>query len=134
MAVAIAVPSGYREAPARVRRVPARVRRRRLRSVVLLAITALGLWYMLSSHAGSATGAGVVGGASGGGPLAATGQPTVLNARPAVAHTWVVRPGDTLWGIVMASGYRGDPRPLVDKLSAQLGGRPLQPGERIVLP
>ncbi len=54
-------------------------------------------------------------------------------ARPVVARVWVVRPGDTLWGIVEATGVKGDPRPMVDRLVAQLQGRPLQPGQRLAV-
>lgn len=52
----------------------------------------------------------------------------------ASARVWIVRPGDTLWSIALASGAKGDIRPLVDRLSKEVGGRPLQVGERIVLP
>ncbi len=47
---------------------------------------------------------------------------------------YVVQPGDTLWSI--ASGFEpgADPRPLVDRLSAQIGGGTLVPGESLLLP
>ena len=57
-----------------------------------------------------------------------------LPSRATAAHVWVVHPGDTLWGIAVASGDRGDVRPLVDELSAEVHGQPLQVGERITLP
>jgi nucleoid-associated protein YgaU len=55
-------------------------------------------------------------------------------AHPAQGQAWVVRPGDTLWGIVEAAGVPGDPRTVVDKLTAELGGRPLQVGQTITVP
>ncbi|HWG72819.1 MAG TPA: LysM domain-containing protein [Acidimicrobiales bacterium] len=88
------------------------------------AFGSLGIWLALQAHPG----------VPGGGPLTTTGAPAVLGARPAAVHVWVVRPGDTLWGIVESSGVKGDPRPAVDRLAAQAGGRALQPGERLVLP
>jgi hypothetical protein len=54
--------------------------------------------------------------------------------RPTPGQGWVVRPGDTLWGIVEAAGVRGDPRPVVDKLAAELGDQPLQVGQTITVP
>lgn len=74
---------------------------------------------------------------SGGGALTTAGSSGALSAPAppaATGRTYVVRPGDTLWSIVRASGQRGDPRPVIDRLVGQLGGRPLQPGERLTLP
>lgn len=96
---------------------------RRRRAVVVLAVVTLvvaGLWYALGARAGA--------------PLPGAGRAATISAFPVAARSWVVRPGDTVWSIVAASGYRGDPRPVVDRLSDQLGGRPLQPGQRLVLP
>lgn len=50
------------------------------------------------------------------------------------AHVVVVAPGDTLWSIAASSGVKGDLRPLVDELSAEVHGQPLQVGERITVP
>jgi nucleoid-associated protein YgaU len=53
-------------------------------------------------------------------------EPTVI---------YVVRPGDTLWGIARRADPDGDPRPLVDRLSGAndvRGG--LRPGDRLRLP
>jgi hypothetical protein len=59
---------------------------------------------------------------------------TGSTVEPAAAHIWVVRPGDTLWSIALASGARGDIRPLVDEMNAEVHGLPLQPGEHILVP
>ncbi len=68
----------------------------------------------------------------GGGPLTTTdatsGQETVA------AQDWVVRPGDTLWSVAEAIDPHGDVRPLVDRLSEEVGNAPLYPGEVIQLP
>jgi LysM repeat protein len=63
-------------------------------------------------------------------------QTSVSGGRPAPEspHPYVVVPGDTLWSIAEASQPHGDISALVDQLSAELGGRPLQAGERIVVP
>jgi LysM repeat protein len=71
-------------------------------------------------------------GRSDGGPLTTIGS--AGGAQPAVAHLYVVKPGDTLWSIALASGAKGDIRPLVDRLSAEVQGRPLQPGQQILVP
>jgi len=53
---------------------------------------------------------------------------------PCSGQAWTVRPGDTLWGLVEAAGVAGDPRPVVDQLSAELRGQPLQVGEVVTIP
>jgi LysM repeat protein len=55
---------------------------------------------------------------------------------PAAVGTYVVRPGDTLWGIARRlAGPDADPRPLVDELAASNHVRgALQAGTRLVLP
>ena len=64
------------------------------------------------------------------GPTSAPqGRMTVVAER-----TYVVQPGDTMWGIARAAQPRGDVRPLVDRLAAERRGRPLRVGERIVVP
>jgi hypothetical protein len=97
-------------------------RRRRTVAVGLVVAILLGLFIALQALVGRSVG----------GPLASIGSPG--SAQPAVARIWVVHPGDTLWTIALASGARGDIRPLVDKMSAEVGGKPLQPGERILVP
>ena len=52
----------------------------------------------------------------------------------AAGTTYVVRRGDTLWGIAERLAGKSDPRPLVAKLEAQAGGDALQPGEVLHLP
>jgi LysM repeat protein len=69
----------------------------------------------------------------GGGSLATTGR-TGVPVVPVAARVHVVQPGETVWSIVRDSGVRGDPRPAVDRLAAQIGDRPLQVGQRLVLP
>ena len=48
--------------------------------------------------------------------------------------SYVVQPGDTLWGIARAIQPSGDVRPMVDTLAARRRGAPLRVGERITLP
>jgi len=50
---------------------------------------------------------------------------------------YVVRPGDTLWGIALRiGGTQSDPRPLVDELVSMnhVADGAIVPGERLVLP
>jgi hypothetical protein len=71
---------------------------------------------------------------SGGGPLTTAESGSDLAVRPAAARVHVVQPGETLWSIVRSSGVKGDPRPIVDRLASQVHHRPLQAGDRLVLP
>ena len=78
-------------------------------------------------------------GALGGGPLTAsergsTPATATLRMAPVAQTTHVVEPGDTLWSIARQLAPEGDVRPVVDALAAHRDGRPLQVGERIVLP
>jgi LysM repeat protein len=73
----------------------------------------------------------------GGGALTTTGSSGAATSAAAAlepAHVYVVQPGDTLWSIVRATTGKTDPRPEVDRLTRQLDGRPLQPGQHLVLP
>lgn len=70
----------------------------------------------------------------GGGPLAASEQPGSPGSLGSHAAAYVVKPGDTLWSIATRVDRGGDPRPLVDRMAAQLGTYELQPGETIDLP
>ena len=118
------------QAAARLRAVPAPrlhpsvYRRRRLLAagLLLLAIAAV-LVTVQSALAGT-----------GGGPLTTTGAAAAGAMEPAGAQEWVVRPGDTLWSIALALDPKGDVRPLVHRLSAELGGATVYPGEVIPLP
>ena len=71
------------------------------------------------------------GGRTGSAPLTAPGTGRTATV---AAHVWVVQPGDTLWGIAQRLEPGADVRPLVDALSREVHGRPLQVGQRLVLP
>ena len=107
------------------RRVPRRVYRRRR-----VAVAALFLGAFLAGREAL--------GVLGGGPLTASEagsrDATALVVRPVSRTTHVVAPGETLWSIARQARPTGDIRPLVDAMVAERGGRPLQVGERIVLP
>lgn len=47
---------------------------------------------------------------------------------------YVVRPGDTLWGIAERYSGSADPRALADELEAEAGGTMLQPGQQLAVP
>lgn len=88
---------------------------------------------------GAAFGAGVLmqatTGLVGGGPAVSGTGGSHAVGRAAAARVWVVRPGDTLWRIAEAASLPGsDVRPLVYRLAAETGGRPLYPGERVQVP
>lgn len=92
-------------------------RRRFVAAAVVAGVVLAGLWSM---------------GLLGRQPLSATGQAPRLELVERTTH--VVQPGDTLWSIARRAQASGDIRPLVDRLAAQTGGRPLQVGDRITLP
>ena len=119
--VAIACPfPGIARRPACSPRV--RRRRRRLAAAVVTAVAAIVVWTLVG-----------VAGWPGSGPLAAPGSVPARLA-PAAAVVYIVQPGDTVWSIARSFQPRGEVRPLVDRLQAQVGGRSLQVGDRIVLP
>jgi hypothetical protein len=126
----VAVACGRTVRPTNARSRPSAGVYRRRRAVALLALT---LTLLLVAVAGGLVSRAALAG-PGGGPLATTGSSGVGIMQPAVAHIHVVQPGETLWSIVRASGTRGDPRPAVDRLASQLGGRPLQVGQHLALP
>jgi hypothetical protein len=97
-----------------------RVRRLVLAAIAAAVLAACAVW----------TQAGAVG-RTGSGPLAVPGAGP---AQVIAAHAWVVQPGDTLWSIAHDLQPIGDVRNLVDELSAEVGGRPLQVGQRILIP
>ncbi|MEY2566449.1 MAG: hypothetical protein QOE35_978 [Actinomycetota bacterium] len=96
---------------------------RRRRVAVLAAIVLLVLAGQFAVHTASAW--------LGGGSLAAS-EPRSA-AAPASA-VYVVQPGDTLWTLARRAHPAGDLRPVVGRLAAALGDRPLRAGQRIVLP
>ncbi len=104
-------------------RVSARVarRRRQVAVVVALLLVASAVWAL-----------GGLLGWLGSGPLAAPG-PAPNVAVPAAALVHVVQPGETVWSIARSAQPKGEVRPLVDRLVRELGGRPLQVGDRLVL-
>jgi LysM repeat protein len=64
------------------------------------------------------------------------GRPGVGASRPAAARVYVVRPGDTLWGIAAGLvGRAGDPRPVVDRLARlnRVQGGVIRPGQELRL-
>jgi nucleoid-associated protein YgaU len=95
-------------------------RRRRIAAVLAGAAVFGTLWFGLGALAAAGRGPAAV-------PLA--------GARPvAGGQLYVAHPGDTLWSIALRVDPNGDPRPLVDALNAQLHGRPLEAGMRLLLP
>jgi uncharacterized iron-regulated membrane protein len=70
------------------------------------------------------------------GSPAVASSPGVGSATPptaAGAESYLVRSGDTLWGIAHTLKPEGDLRPLVDALAERASGAGLQPGQRIDL-
>lgn len=100
-------------------------RRRLLAAGLLLLVIAAVLIAAQSTLAGT-----------GGGPLTTTGAAAsgIGPISPADSSVWVVRPGDTLWSIALTLDPHGDVRPLVDRLSAEVHGGDIYPGETIPLP
>jgi hypothetical protein len=72
-------------------------------------------------------------GGAGGRPLATPGS--ALAGAP-VAHNalYIVQPGDSLWTIAQRLDPGSDPRPVVARLAAQVGGDSVVPGEHLILP
>lgn len=124
VAVVPALAAGPLGRPSRRRPEPAVFRRRRLLAagLVLLALAAALVLVQL------------VQAGTGGGPLTTTGAAAGPGMIPAGASEYVVRPGDTLWSIAAAIEPGQDQRPLVDRLSAEVGGASLYPGEVIPIP
>jgi len=124
---AVAYPEFRPQAPPRhLRLVPPPAPRRRSRSSIYWRRRALVLVaaVLLVIAARAALGA------LGGGPLAAPETPA---GRGGAAAVYVVQPGDTYWSIARNLQPSGDVRVLVDKLSSEHGGAPLQPGEQLAL-
>lgn len=49
------------------------------------------------------------------------------------ARVYVVRPGDTIWGIATTLAGDGDPRPIMQALERQIGGGAVVVGQRLCL-
>jgi len=71
---------------------------------------------------------------SGTGGSLATPGPALAGETVAHHAPYVVQPGDTLWSIALRLDPTGDPRPVVAKLEAEIGGDNVVPGEQLVLP
>ena len=88
---------------------------------------------------GAASLAVLVGCWFGAGALASSAHPLRVVQLPGSVpvkggYAYVVRPGDTLWSIASRIEPGSNPQPLVDRLEAEIGGRTLEPGDRLVLP
>jgi hypothetical protein len=61
---------------------------------------------------------------------------TTESASAAQIHpgAYVVRAGDTLWSIAQRTDPTGDPRPMVSRLAAEIGGYNGVPGEQVTIP
>lgn len=68
----------------------------------------------------------------GDGPLS-VGESVPALASSTDSH-YLVQPGDTLWSIARSVQPEGDIRPLVHRLAAQLEGRSLLAGDRLLIP
>ena len=108
--------SRRRSTPGATTASPARLTRRG-RVVVVLVLAALTL---LAFSLGRAT----------------TSNATRGGAPSTPRPTTVVQPGDTLWSISRRIAPGTDPRVTVERLSSlnDLGGRPIQAGQRLTLP
>lgn len=123
---------------------PPKQPRRRLPLVAVIGLI-LAAWFGVGALAspgrpgpaagGASTAAAVgTGNAVGTGSPVGTGGPVGTESAVAPGIRYVVRPGDTLWGIVLRLDPGADPRPLVDELEAELDGRALEPGMTLALP
>jgi hypothetical protein len=71
-------------------------------------------------------------GGTGGRSLATPGAARGGSLQPGAMY--VVRPGDTVWGIAERIASNGNVQPVVAKLEAEIGGDSIQPGQVIRLP
>lgn len=112
--------------PAGARPMAATYRRRRLVALALLATLLTGLWL-----AGGAAWSVVAARADA--VATADAVPAPEAVAPAPSRVYVVRAGDTLWGIARDLQPEGDIRPLVDLLAERNGGSRLEAGQRLSL-
>ena len=110
--------------PSRVRRPPSRATAYRRRRVVLLVALFFAVFFLVLAARAAL-------GVLGGGPLAAPETPAGHGG--AASAVYVVEPGDTYWTIARHLQPTGDVRGLVDHLSSEHHGAPLQPGEQLSL-
>ncbi|HVA03258.1 MAG TPA: LysM domain-containing protein [Acidimicrobiales bacterium] len=71
---------------------------------------------------------------SGTGGSLATPGPAQAGEKVVSQSSYVVQPGDTLWSIADRLDPSGDPRAVVARLEAQVGGDNVVPGESLALP
>ena len=103
---------------------PAVYRRRRL-AVLLFAVVLAAVAFLAVTGARTLLGAGTAGPSVAAAPVATPGA--------ASPTTYVVQPGDTLWGIARQLQPTGDVRPVVDRLAERVGGASLEAGQRLRL-
>jgi hypothetical protein len=105
------------------------------RALVVVVIASLGAlaWSVAERLAAVAS--------TGGGPAAACnpttpGRPGGLGSGGTAScpQIYVATAGDTVWSIALRFDRGGDPRPLVDRLEAEIGGGMLQPGQQLRVP
>lgn len=102
---------------------PTRIRRRRL-AALFMTVALIGVI--------ATAGRALLGAASSVGPSSPQPVEAPLLS-PAPRHTYVVKPGDTLWSIAAAIAPDSDPRPVVAALRAANGGPDIQVGEHLTI-
>jgi len=131
--LAVLTDSPYR--PSVSPRVPANRRPAGALLALTLALVAalVAVLFALQAALGGGSGGPLTAGATSTGAVSA-GAVSAGAVQSASSRAWVVRPGDTLWSIAVAIRPHGDVRPLVDRLSSEVGGHPLLVGQRVALP
>jgi hypothetical protein len=115
--------------PASGRRQPRRWKFAVRRALVVLVIASLGALAWSAAQrivAAASTGEGTT-------TACATVGPGTVGAL-SCPQAYVATSGDTVWSIAVRFAHGGDPRPLVDRLEAEIGGGVLQPGQRLTVP